>query len=157
VELDHPNASAHHAGELVHSDARRERIRGERACGCSPTWSSHGVRRARITTGCTSKSAGTRAGNGTNGCSANRCWRRAAFRLAKWCWLYSINARWLSDRQLENVTAHGLTTHAQVNGVFKGGDHWDPGEAFPKDLFLKWVKEEFAYIEGERSDRVAVI
>jgi len=82
--------------------------------------------------------------------------RRAAFRVAKWCWLYSINTRWLSDRQLANGAARGLTTHAQVNKVFKGGDHWDPGEGFPKDLFLKWVNEEYAAIEDERGDRTPV-
>lgn len=78
--------------------------------------------------------------------------QRTAFRVAKWCWLYSIDTRWLTDRQLATVASRGLTTHAQVNKVFKGGDHWDPGDGFPEDLFLKWVKEEFAYIEGERSD-----
>jgi N-acetylmuramoyl-L-alanine amidase len=77
--------------------------------------------------------------------------RRAAFRVAKWCWLYGISARWLSDRQLANGTARGLTTHAQVNLVFKRGDHTDPGPNFPKGVFLKWVRGYIAEIDAERS------
>ena len=62
--------------------------------------------------------------------------RRAAYRVAKWCWLYSIGPKWLSDRQLAGGTARGLTTHKQVTEVFKRGTHWDPGPNFPRDVFL---------------------
>ena len=40
---------------------------------------------------------------------------RRARAAAKWCWLYDIGPKWLSDRQLANGTARGLTTHKQVN------------------------------------------
>src|SRR3990172_6695622 len=43
--------------------------------------------------------------------------RRSAWKVAKWCWLYDIPVRWLSDKQLANGTAHGLTTHVQVANV----------------------------------------
>ena len=76
--------------------------------------------------------------------------RRSAYKVAKWCWLYGIGAKWLSDRQLANGTARGLVTHAQVAKVFKRSTHWDPGGGFPKDLFLKWVKEYLAEIQAER-------
>ncbi|MDQ3671684.1 MAG: N-acetylmuramoyl-L-alanine amidase [Actinomycetota bacterium] len=76
--------------------------------------------------------------------------RRAAFKVARWCWLYDIPARWLSDRQLANGTARGLTTHVQVNKVFKRGHHWDPGPGFPKDVFLGYVAEYLAQIAKER-------
>ena len=76
--------------------------------------------------------------------------RRAAYRVAKWCWLYSIGAKWLTDKQLANGTARGLTTHKQVNDVFHRGAHWDPGPGFPKDVFLEWVKEYRADIIAAR-------
>lgn len=76
--------------------------------------------------------------------------RRSAYKVAKWCWLYGISARWLTDRQLANGTARGLTTHVQVSKVFKRSTHWDPGDGFPKDRFLKWVKE---YLEEIRAAR----
>jgi hypothetical protein len=78
--------------------------------------------------------------------------RRAAYRVAKWCWLYDIGPKWLTDRQLANGTARGLTTHKQVNDVFRRGSHWDPGPGFPRDVFLRWVKE---YLEEIRADRDA--
>ena len=79
--------------------------------------------------------------------------RRAAYRVAKWCWLYSIGPKWLTDRQLAGGTARGLTTHKQVTEVFKRGTHWDPGPNFPRDVFLGWVREYLADIDSERGDR----
>ena len=79
--------------------------------------------------------------------------RRAAWRVAKWCWLYGIAPRWLTDEQLGAGTARGLTTHVQVNRVFEGGTHWDPGPGFPADLFLEWVREYVVEIEAERGTR----
>ena len=76
--------------------------------------------------------------------------RRSAFKVAKWCWLYEIPVRWLSDRQLANGTARGLTQHRQVSKVFKRSDHTDPGPNFPNAVFLEWVKEYLAKIEAER-------
>lgn len=79
--------------------------------------------------------------------------RRAAWKVAKWCWLYDIPVRWLTDRQLGNGTARGLTTHKQVNEVFKRGHHWDPGGGFPRDVFLEWVE---GYLDEIRAARDGV-
>lgn len=76
--------------------------------------------------------------------------RRSAYKVAKWCWLYGISARWLSDKQLANGTASGLVTHVQVSKVFKKSSHWDPGPNFPKVVFLEWVKEYLQEIKSER-------
>ena len=76
--------------------------------------------------------------------------QRAAYRVARWCWQYDIGSKWLSNKQLANGTARGLTTHAQVNEVFKRGTHWDPGPGFPRDVFLRLVKE---YLEEIRAAR----
>jgi hypothetical protein len=76
--------------------------------------------------------------------------RRSAYKAAKWCWLYGISPRWLSDKQLANGTARGLVTHVQVSKVFKKSSHWDPGDGFPKVVFLEWVKEYLAEIKAAR-------
>jgi len=47
--------------------------------------------------------------------------RRAAYRVAKWSWLYDIPVRWLTDRQLANGTARGLTTHVDSRGTSSCG------------------------------------
>lgn len=72
---------------------------------------------------------------------------RTAYKVAKWCWRYAIPVRWLSDKQLANGTAHGLTTHAQVSRVFKKSDHTDPGPNFPRRHFLRLVDTYLAEIE----------
>lgn len=77
--------------------------------------------------------------------------RRAAWKCAKWCWQYDIPARWLTDKQLANGSLHGLTTHVQVNKVFQGGSHWDPGPSFPKDIYLVYVKKYLAEIKKVRN------
>jgi N-acetyl-anhydromuramyl-L-alanine amidase AmpD len=50
-----------------------------------------------------------------------------------------IPMRWLTDDQLRDGHSKGLTTHAQVTRVFQRGDHTDPGEGFPADVFLELV------------------
>lgn len=79
-----------------------------------------------------------------------RLLERAAYKVAVWCYRYKIPARWLSDRQLGNGTARGLTTHAQVNRVFHRGSHWDPGPGFPEEFFLSLVKEFLQELESDR-------
>jgi hypothetical protein len=76
--------------------------------------------------------------------------RRAAYKVARWCWQYEIPARWVSVGALRAQTAHGLTTHVDVNRAFRGGDHWDPGPEFPRDQFLEWVREYVNQIRAER-------
>lgn len=79
-----------------------------------------------------------------------RLLERAAWKVAVWCYRYSIPARWLSDRQLANGTSRGLTTHVQVNKVFRGGSHWDPGPGFPRAYFLELVARSLDEIQASR-------
>ena len=79
---------------------------------------------------------------------------RAAWKVAKWCWLYDVPARWLTDRQLGNGTARGITTHKQVNDVFKRGHHWDPGGGFPRDWFLERVERYLDEIRAARDQGI---
>ena len=76
--------------------------------------------------------------------------RRTAWKVAKWCWLYDIPVRWLTDRQLANGTARGLTQHVQVSKVFKKSTHWDPGPNFPDELFIDYVADYLAEITSAR-------
>ena len=59
-----------------------------------------------------------------------RMLRRSAWRVAKWCWLFGISARWLTDSQLASGSTRGLTTHVQVNRVFERGTTGIPALAF---------------------------
>lgn len=60
---------------------------------------------------------------------------RGAGVVADWSATYSIPMRWLSDAELADGVSKGMATHAQASRVF-GGDHWDPGPAFPAEKFL---------------------
>lgn len=76
--------------------------------------------------------------------------RRAAYKVAVWCYQYHIPPRWLTVASVKGGITKGLTTHADVNAAFKKGVHWDPGKGFPKDLFRTWVREYLAEIEATR-------
>lgn len=65
----------------------------------------------------------------------NGAWRCAL--RAKW---YKIPLRWVSPKGLK-AGLHGFTTHVDVNRAFRKGDHWDPGPGFPKDVFMRYVRE----------------
>lgn len=70
---------------------------------------------------------------------------RAAFKVAVWCFHYGIPRRWVGPLGLKLRRA-GLTTHLDVNTAFKGGTHWDPGDGFPRDVFLDLVQHHYAEI-----------
>lgn len=74
---------------------------------------------------------------------------RAAYKVAMWCYLYGIPARWVGPTGLK-LGRKGLTTHKDVNDAFKNGSHWDPGAGFPKDLFLGFVRKHHAEIKASR-------
>ncbi len=76
--------------------------------------------------------------------------KRAAYKVARWCWMYDIKPRWATVAALKEGTADGMVTHADVNTAFKRGTHWDPGSGFPRDLFREWVKAYVAEITEER-------
>lgn len=75
--------------------------------------------------------------------------KRAAWVAARACVQYRVPARWLTDRQLADGTSEGLTTHAQVSGVFKGSGHWDPGPGYPSGYFLRLVRRRVAWLREE--------
>jgi hypothetical protein len=61
---------------------------------------------------------------------------RTAYRTALWADKLGIPARWLTDKQLANGTAKGFTTHRQITRVLPGGTHTDPGQNYPRDIFM---------------------
>jgi hypothetical protein len=76
--------------------------------------------------------------------------KRAAWHTARWCVEHNIPPKWVTDKGLKNGDL-GLTSHVQVNRVYKGSDHPDPGKGFPYGYFqylvqrrVKWLKEERA-------------
>lgn len=75
--------------------------------------------------------------------------KRAAWQVARWCREHGIPARYLTDAQLRNGSA-GITTHAQVNRVYKGSNHTDPGKNFPLGYFLFLVKRRIKWLEQGR-------
>jgi hypothetical protein len=76
--------------------------------------------------------------------------RRAAWKVAMWCYQYHIPARWITVASVKGGIVKGMTTHHDVNAAFKKGVHWDPGPEFPKDLFRTWVREYLTEIEASR-------
>lgn len=64
----------------------------------------------------------------------------AALCVAEWCHKYDIPVRHLTDAQIANYEK-GLAGHVDVNRVFHGSTHTDPGPNFPWDAFLKLVNE----------------
>jgi len=74
---------------------------------------------------------------------------RAAYKVAMWCYHYSIPVRWVGPTGLK-LGRKGLTTHKDVNDAFKNGSHWDPGPNFPKTFFLQLVQKHLAAIKASR-------
>lgn len=72
---------------------------------------------------------------------------RAAYKVAMWCYHYSIPVRWVGPTGLK-LGRKGITTHADVNKAFGGGSHWDPGSGFPRDVFLAMVQKHLQVIRG---------
>lgn len=68
--------------------------------------------------------------------------KRAAHVAAAWCHQYGIRPNLLTDAELRNGQATGITTHLQVTRVLNGGvGHTDPGDHYPMDLFLADLAE----------------
>jgi hypothetical protein len=69
--------------------------------------------------------------------------RRGAYKAAIHMNSWGIPARWVGPIGLR-LGRKGLTTHADVSKAFPGSGHYDPGANFPKDVYLKYVKEYIA-------------
>ena len=65
--------------------------------------------------------------------------RRAAYKTALHCMKFGIPARFVYAAALVQGKS-GITTHVECSRAF-GGSHWDPGSGWPRDLFMRWVKE----------------
>ena len=82
-----------------------------------------------------------------------RLLRRLAFKTAQDCHRHGLEAKWLTEGELRlirngNRLVTGLTTHALISKVFKMSSHWDPGNGFPKRLFLLLVKRYLRQLEA---------
>lgn len=62
----------------------------------------------------------------------------AAVCVAEWCVKYNIPIRHLTAAQIA-AKEKGIAGHIDVNNVFHGSTHWDPGPDFPWDEFLALV------------------
>lgn len=52
------------------------------------------------------------------------------------CVQHGIPTTWLSEQDLRAGLTRGITTHAAVAKAFGKSTHWDPGPAFPADVFM---------------------
>lgn len=79
--------------------------------------------------------------------------RRAAYKTAVWAWLYKIPRRWLTPEQVAYGVA-GFLRHVDASRAFHTpGGHSDPGEGFPRDVFMRMVREEYAAISEAQKAR----
>lgn len=65
---------------------------------------------------------------------------RGAQRVAKWCALWGIPAKRLTDEQLR-AGHSGIVGHDNVSRVYRKSSHWDPGPNFPWAAFIDRVNE----------------
>lgn len=69
--------------------------------------------------------------------------RRAAYKTALHCKKFGIPATFRTAAGLKSGRS-GVTTHAECSKAFTPGGHWDPGNGWPRDLFMRWVREYLA-------------
>jgi hypothetical protein len=82
-----------------------------------------------------------------------RLLRRLARKTAQDCHKHHLRAVWLTEHELRairggNRRVTGITTHALISSVFKMSSHWDPGNGFPKRIFLGLVRHYLRQIQG---------
>ncbi len=70
-----------------------------------------------------------------------RTLRRAAYKTAYHCKLFRIPPVFLAASELKKG-ARGITTHAECSKAF-GGDHTDPGRAWPRRAFMVLVRNYY--------------
>lgn len=76
---------------------------------------------------------------------------RSAAKAARWCWIFRIPRRWLTVTRLRAGHA-GLCTHYDATRAFPGNSgHTDPGDGFPKDVYLALVRRFYRELAAERA------
>jgi N-acetylmuramoyl-L-alanine amidase len=75
---------------------------------------------------------------------------RAAYKTAFHCKRYGIQRRFLTHDQLARGMRDGITTHWECTQAF-GGDHTDPGNGWPRLLFMTLVKSYYASLAVRRN------
>lgn len=75
---------------------------------------------------------------------------RSAAKAARWCWTFRIPRRWLTVAELKAGKA-GLCRHVDASRAFPpNAGHHDPGEGFPRDVYLALVKRFYRELVAER-------
>ena len=110
------------------------------------------------TTGLHCELAGYSAWKPADWLKRQRMLQRAAWQYAKWSIKYDIPIRWLTAKQLKQLTAvpgkgkGGFTSHAEISKAWGKTDHSDPGPGFltasgspsktvPRLLLMGYVKK----------------
>jgi hypothetical protein len=76
---------------------------------------------------------------------------RSAAKAARWAWQYRIPRRWLTVAELRAGRA-GFCTHVDATRAFPGNSgHTDPGDGFPKDVYLALVRRFYRELAAERA------
>lgn len=65
---------------------------------------------------------------------------RAAYKTALHCKKFGIPGIFRTADGLK-AGRRGVTTHNECTRAFGGGTHWDPGTGWPRDLFMRWVRD----------------
>ena len=90
--------------------------------------------------------------------------RLGAKQVAEWCRDHGLPVRRLSVAETRAAyyatpgqRPKGIVGHVDCTQAYPedGGDHTDPGVAFPWDVFLQWVAEELSALDGGGDDMPA--
>ncbi len=78
--------------------------------------------------------------------------KRAAYKAALHAKAFAIPLRWVGPVGLR-LGRKGVTTHRDISYAWpilarKAGFHTDPGEGYPKDLFMKYAQSYLASLKG---------
>lgn len=77
--------------------------------------------------------------------------KRSAAKAAVWCWTYRIPRRWLTVAELKAGKA-GFCRHVDATRAFPGNSgHTDPGDGFPRALYLALVRGYYRELAAERA------
>lgn len=77
----------------------------------------------------------------------DRTLRRSAAKAARWAKRYKIPTRWVGPLGLK-LGRKGFTRHMDASKAFTPGGHTDPGEGFPKDIYMGYVKTYLKQLGG---------